>query len=526
MSVGDEKQHLLDQIAQRDEAIARLSAEIVTLKQTIDALCRRIFGVSSEKLDPAQLEFMLGDDLVKKASAAAPADLGPAAEIPTHKKAAKKTRAPRIPEHLPVVREELDPPEVLLNPNDFRRIGEEVRENLGFKPAEFFRIQLVRGKYIRKNDPTAKPIINPLPPSLQDRCIATPALIAEVIDYRFVCHLPYYRQEEIFARMGVTIHRKTLCDWTLLASDWLSIIYREIQYEHWHALYRQIDETPIDYLKPGSGKAQTGYLWTSNIPGGTVFYHWHNGRDTDGMTGLFEKTNTTEDHSPLDPKILPLLRIIQCDGYSVYPSWAKDKSWIKLMGCHSHMRRKFFEATEQSPRLIAWILRQIAHLYHIEKRLRETKASPALREATRAAESSMIHRRLKKTIDKLALRRSILPKSKLGKAIRYAINQWPNLETYLSDGRVEICNNLVENAIRPTKLGAKNWLFIGNEMSGQKCAILYTIVENCRRLRINPKEYLTDVLTRLSDMQASNAVTLTPANWLKARNSKTAQKVA
>jgi hypothetical protein len=190
------------------------------------------------------------------------------------------------------------------------------------------------------------------------------------------------------------------------------------------------------------------------------------------------------------------------------------------------MRRKFFEATEQSPRLIAWILRQIAHLYHIEKRLRETKASPALREATRAAESSMIHRRLKKIIDKLALRRSILPKSKLGKAIRYAINQWPNLETYLSDGRVEICNNLVENAIRPTKLGAKNWLFIGNEMSGQKCAILYTIVENCRRLRINPKEYLTDVLTRLSDMQASNAATLTPANWLKARNSKTAQTVA
>jgi len=515
----DERQHLLD-------TIARQAAEIVVLKQTIDALCRRIFGVSSEKLDPAQLELMLGADLAKKAPAAVPADPGPAAEIPNHKKAAKKTRAPRIPEHLPIVREDLDPPEVLLNPEDFRRIGEEVREQLHYKPAEFLRIQLVRGKFVRKNDPTAKPFIHPLPPSLQDRCIATPGLIAEIIDNRFVCHLPYYRQAEMFARMGVNLHRKTLCDWTLLAADWLSIIYREIQYEHWRALYRQIDETPIHYLKPGSGKAQTGYLWTSNIPGGTVFYHWHDGRDTNGITGLFEKVETTETEQFIDPKILPLLRIIQCDGYSVYPSWAKDKPWVKLMGCHAHVRRKFFEATEQSPRLVAWILRQLAHLYHIEKRLRQTKAGPALRQAVRAAESRMIHRRLKRAIDKLALRRSILPQSKLGKAIRYAINQWPNLETYLADGRVEICNNLVENAIRPTKLGAKNWLFLGNEESGQKCAILYTIVENCRRLGINPKEYLTDVLTRLPGMLAKEAITLTPANWLKARSGKSVRRAA
>jgi hypothetical protein len=123
MSVGDDRQHLLDQIAQRDEMIARQAAEILVLRQTIDALSRRIFGVSSEKLDPAQLEFMLDADSAKKASAADPADQGPAAEIPTHRKAVAKTRAPRIPEHLPVVREELDPPEVLLNPGAFRRIG-------------------------------------------------------------------------------------------------------------------------------------------------------------------------------------------------------------------------------------------------------------------------------------------------------------------------------------------------------------------------------------------------------------------
>jgi transposase len=146
--------------------------------------------------------------------------------------------------------------------------------------------------------------------------------------------------------------------------------------------------------------------------------------------------------------------------------------------------RKFFEAQEQEPKLVAWILRQLGHLYRIERQLREAKAGPALREAMRASQSRTIHRRLKALIDRLALR-SILPKSKLGKAIHYAAKQWSKLEVYLGDGRIEIDNNLVENAIRPTKLGAKNWLFIGCGEAGQRAAILYTVVENCRRLGID-----------------------------------------
>ena len=519
-----ERQQLLDDIARRDEIIARQAAEILVLRQSIDTLSRRIFGVSSEKLDPAQLEFMLGMETSAPASEK-PGAIPETVQPDHRKKPARQTRPPRIPEHLPVVTEVLDPPEVVLNPERFRRIGEEVREQLHFKRAEFIRIQLVRGKYVPIGDPVAKPIISKLPPSLQDRCIATPGLIAEVVDNRFVRHLPYYRQEEMFSSMGVNIHRKTLSDWTLLASDWISIIYREIQYEHWGAAYRQIDETPIDYLKPGSGKAQTGYLWTSNIPGGTVLYHWRKGRDGGGITELCGP-DPDDGQVIADPALAKLLRIIQCDGFSAYRAWAKDKPWITLMGCHSHMRRKFFEAKDQSPRLVGWILRQIAHLYQIEERLRDGKAGPALREAVRASQSRMIHRRLKKLIERLASRKSILPKSLLGKAVSYALKQWANLEVYLGDGRVEICNNLVENAIRPTKLGAKNWLFIGCEGAGQKAAILYTIVENCRRLGINTREYLEDVLTRLPEMKANEAASLIPANWLKARGGKAARKIA
>ena len=110
--------------------------------------------------------------------------------------------------------------------------------------------------------------------------------------------------------------------------------------------------------------------------------------------------------------------------------------------------------------------------------------------------------------------------------LAYALKEWKKLEVYLGDGRVEIDNNLVENRIRPTKLGAKNWLFIGCAEAGQKAAILYTIVENCRRLGIDTRAYLEDVLTRLPGMKANEAVNLTPANWLRARQGKSARKAA
>ncbi len=289
-----------------------------------------------------------------------------------------------------------------------------------------------------------------------------------------------------------------------------------LQQEHWRGCYRQFDETPVRYLEPGSGKARTGYLWTSNIPGGSAFYHWRTGRDAGGVAELFGPPG-------LEPGLAACT--IQCDGYEAYAAWARDKPHIMLAGCHAHMRRKFFEAADQKPKLVGWLLRQIALLYRIEDELRQARAGPALREAVRASRSRMIHRRLKAAIDRLALR-AILPKSKLGEAIRYASNQWRKLEVCLGDGRIEIDNNLVENAIRPTKLGAKNWLFIGRHEAGQRAAVLYTIVENCRRLGIDTREYLEDVLTRLPGMKDSEAVTLTPANWLRARQGKPVRKAA
>jgi transposase len=513
----DREHILLEEIASLHAKVSEQAALIEQLQQAVDTLGRRIFGKSSEKLDPAQLEFVLGQ-LGRPATpppADAPAGLLPPARAPR----TQKKRAPRIPENLPVTERTIDPPAVAANPDAFRRSGEEVTERVAYTPGRFYVIREIRAQYVPIDNPFAKPIIAPLPPCLLERGTADATFVAEIIYNRFGLHLPYYRQAEMFATLGARFDRKTLCDHAMLGAEWLAIIYRQIQDEHRRCRYRQFDETPIDYLKPGTGKAQTGYFWVSNIPGGSVLFHWRTGRGADGAAELFGADPEIPD-APTEAQLEEFVHLIQCDGYSAYRAWAEKRPWIKLPGCNAHARRKFTEAMEQAPGLVCWIVRQYAALYRIEDRLRDAKAGPALRAAVRASESRMVFQRLKRVIGRLALRKSILPKSKLGKAIHYALAQWPNLELFLTHGQVEIDNNLVENAIRPTKLGAKNWLFIGREEAGKSAAILYTIVVNCRRLGIDPREYLVDVLTRLPGMLASEAAALTPAAWQAARQGK------
>ena len=157
----DERQRLLDEIA-------RQAAEIALLKQAVDALTRRIFGAKSETPDPGQLELLLDPDAAKKATAAGGPEGVPAAEDQDRRpKRGKEPRQPRIPENLPVVEEVVDPPEVLAAPSEWRRIGEEVREQLDYRPGRFLRRRLVRPKYVRSGDPLGKPVIAALPPSLQ-----------------------------------------------------------------------------------------------------------------------------------------------------------------------------------------------------------------------------------------------------------------------------------------------------------------------------------------------------------------------
>lgn len=486
-----------------ESELKQANLKISLLEEKVDALIRLLYVSKSEKVDPNQLT-LLEDVDPKKEEAPVVAEVESGAVIQRSAKQ-RSPRGPRIPDHLPVHEETLDPAAVIANPELWRQVGEEVSEQLDYEPAKFWKRRLVRRKYARKDNPYEAPIIADLPASLQDRCLATPELIAHVVISKYIDHLPLYRQESIYSRRhGVTIPRQTLCRWVELAAYWLGSVYEEMIRQQKSCTYLQIDETPIRYLKPGTGKAPQGYFWVTSIPYGDVVYHWHPGRGANCI------------HKIVDEQFTGAL---QCDGYRAYPSFKKQRDApVELAGCWAHARRKFFEARARDPVVCDWILRQIAQLYVIEKALRKHRSGPSLRAAIRASESVMTMKRIQKAL--LILRPRYLPQSTMGKAIGYAFSQWVSLQVFLTNGAVEIDNNLVENAIRPTKLGAKNWLFIGSEDSGRTSAILFSIVESAKRHGLEPYAYICDLLNRLPKATNWEVPQLTPAAYAKAQNTK------
>lgn len=492
---------LRDLVATLQAALEQSRQENALLRQKVDALVRRVFGTSSEAIDPAQLELLL--QLPAAASATPTAQpLPPMPEA--HAPRARKVSTPRLPENLPLVEQVIDPEPVQAAPQAWRCIGQEVNEQLDYEPGRFLRRRIIRRKYVHRTHSDLAPIIAPLPESLRERGLAAPGLLAQILVSKYCDHLPLYRQEQIFARRhDVHLPRQTLARWVEMAADWLKPIYETIRTGVLGGGYVQIDETPIRYLSPGNGRTKQGYLWTTHRPRGDVLYRWETSRAAACLENIL----------PMD-----FTGTIQCDGYAGYRAFADRRpSAITLAGCWAHVRRKFHDALEQTPRTAGWLLRQIQHLYRIEAQLRAQRAGPRLREATRAHQSRPIIGRLKKALVLLKASHRHLPQSLPGQAIDYALGQWPTLEIFLNDGRVEIDNNLVENAIRPTAIGKKNWLFIGDAGAGERSAIIYTVIESCRRRGLDPYTYLRDVLTRLPTMTNRQIPEVTPEAWAKAR---------
>jgi hypothetical protein len=170
---------------------------------------------------------------------------------------------------------------------------------------------------------------------------------------------------------------------------------------------------------------------------------------------------------------------------------------------------------EASPRLVGWLLYQIQILYRNESRMRGGRAGPKLHAMVRVSERRLIVQRLERALVKIKASKHHLPQSPLGITIDYALGQWQTLEIYLADGRNEIDNNLVENAIRPTAIGKKNWLFVGEADAGERSAIIYTVIECCRRRGMDPFAYLREVLTRLPNMTNHRIPEVTLAAWRK-----------
>lgn len=507
------------QNAAKGERIGLLEIENKLLREKVDLLVRRIFGKSSEALDEKQLLLLLqGDDGAKKAAASEGDPRALEAEIASNDKAARprkkrKAREMRVPGHLPVSeRIVIEPEQVKARPEAWRFVDDEVTEQLDFTPGSFTRRQIVRPRYARRDEPYKAPVIADLP-VLMERCKAGPGLLAHIIVSKYCDHLPLYRQEKIFElRHDIDLPRQTMARWVAWAARSLVPIYNLIHAGVLAGSYLQVDETLIKYLKPGNGETKSGYFWTLKRPGGDSVFVWKASRAGKSLASIIPVNFTGT---------------LGCDGYIVYQTFAAGSNGrIVLAACWAHVRRKFDEAKESSPLHALIILKQIQNLYRIEKRLRDGKAGPRLRAVVRQAEARPIVERIRKLLfrwtgrplnaeDKAVRPRRYLPQSLMGKASEYTLNLWDMLQVYLTDGRVQIDNNLVENAIRPTAVGKKNWLFIGNAEVGDCSAILFTIIEACRSRGIDPWSYLRDVLTRLPTMTNKQVHEVAPESWAK-----------
>ena len=261
---------------------AALRMENKKLRHQNQELIRRVYGSSSEKFSADQLSLEL-DCPDQNRTRESENALSEDDEEPQRQGRASKDKQRRLKksmESLPTTSEVLEPQEVIDSPQDWKCIGEEVCEELHYQPARYWRHQIIRPRYARREESIEEVNIAlaVLPPRLLDKSVLTPSLLASIITNKYCWHLPLYRQEQLMRSAGVSCSRALLSSWMSFAANKLKPLYTRLKKKLFQSDYLQIDETTISYLKPGSGLCQTGYLWTLLNPQVGAYYEWHPGR--------------------------------------------------------------------------------------------------------------------------------------------------------------------------------------------------------------------------------------------------------
>jgi len=456
-------------------------------------LLRRLYGAKSEQLDPGQYALLLEELAADQALAEAP----PAPPLVAEPRTAPRRGGGRrpAPEHLPIERIELEPP--ASETAGLVRIREEITEELDYRPSRFFRRHYVRGVYV---DPAREcaPLIAALPERVLPQAAVGPGLLAHVLVAKYTDHTPLARQERIAARAGVELPRQKLVRWVEGAALLLRSVHERLIERVLESRYVQVDETPVRVLDPDrGGHAAQAYLWTYLAP------------RADALVFDFDLSRSRANPTAFFPR--DWSGVLQSDGYEVYRRLASERPGLIHVGCLAHLRRHVFDAFKAGAPEAAALIAEIGALYALEREARELE--PEARAARRAELCPPIFARLQARFRQLAV--EALPQSALGKAATYAVNQWSELTRYAEPGlgHVFIDNNSVERSIRPTKLGAKNWLFIGHPSAGWRSAVIYSITGTCQLLKVNPEQYLTWVLPKLATARSHDTAGLLPHDY-------------
>ena len=468
-----------------------LQSTLILLQDQLADLKRMIFGSKSEKFI-ACVDNQLGlFGQIPRLDTIEPIT----EHISFHRtKVSKDKKQPvrgTLPAHLPRVEEIIEPNN--LEP-DAQCIGQQITEILEYNPAKLFVRKIIRPKYALKNQGGI--VIGDLPTLPIPKSNAGASLLAHITVSKFVDHLPFYRQRQIFKRQDFQVSDSTLGGWFNATADLLVPLYQILQREILKSDYIQADESPIgvqDSHKKGS--LHSGYQWVYRAPvEGLVMFRYHKNRSRLAAIEVLNHFSGA----------------LQTDGYKVYQN-LQTQGEITLLGCMAHARRYFEKALDNDKNRAEHALTLFQKLYAIERKARNRSVTTQTRKRYRALCATPILNQMELWLkEQINL---VLPKSLIGKAIAYTLNLWGNLKRYTLDGKFEIDNNLVENTIRPLALGRKNYLFAGSHKAAQKAAMFYSFFATCKINDVEPLQWLTHVLNVIPDYKANKLSELLPNNY-------------
>lgn len=504
--------HLHAHVEEQAKTIAEQQALTARMQQQLETLLRRLYGPRSERIDPAQLVLFAQD----VAASQQEAEASPEEEAPVPAPAKKQGHGRKpLPKDLPRQRLVHDVPEgekacpTCEEPK--RRIGEDIREQIEYVPASLFILEHVYPKYACC-ECEEHVSMAPAAPRVIEKGLPGPGLIAHIITSKYCDHLPLYRQEFMLARHGVEFSRKTLCGWVMTTAEKVQRLVDVMKEDVLASKVIHTDDTPVRVQGNGKNGPFTGRFWVyaGDDAHPYTVYDYTPSRKRDGPAAFLDGYKG----------------YLQADAFGGYDGIYASGDVIEV-ACWAHARRKFYEARSTDPdrahRVLAWI----RQLYDVEREGK--KLDPEERRALRQAKSKPIFDGVKTSEggddiegfkDWLVKQQAtLLPRSPIGDAVNYALNNWAALTRYLDDGDLDIDNNTAEQALRGIAIGRKNWLFLGSDRGGRAAANHYTLIQSAKRHGIDPFAYLRDVLLRLTTEPDVDLRELLPDRWKAALKS-------
>lgn len=399
-----------------------------------------------------------------------------------------------FPKHIERVEEIIEPEGDL---SEYKCIGEEVTEKLDYVPGKILVRRIVRRKYVkvtRSQEDKAEIIIGKLPSSPIEKGIPTAMLLAWLMVEKFVYHIPFHRQIQKFLHLGISIKPSTVSGWMRQCCMLLLLLYDKLLEKVLAQDYLMVDETPLPVLdRDKEGGTHLGYLWAYYSPlTKMVFFQYQAGR-----------------HSVWPRETLKNFKgHMQTDGYVAYKNMHLHNTNIIPMNCMAHARRKFEEAKSHHLEVAEQALSYFQQLYAVERDARENNFTSDQRFNLRLEKSVPILDEMEAWMRDACNRFN--EKSPTNTALGYTLERWKNLKVYLQDGRLEIDNNLVENAIRPVALGKRNFMFAGSHEAAKNMAMLYSFAGTCRMQGKDSLPWLADVLEKLPEAKATDIESFLP----------------